>query len=265
MKHEEEVIYHTYNPKTDFVQKDFYESVVPILTDTGKFPQNIIGTGFLMNNDEGLASYVVTAKHVLRGEKNPNIMLTSKAGTQMQVGTSTLEMFGVKWISHPDGKDLAAIPLILPKRADEKILNRRIVRRAALEPSRIRSGAQIKHIGYGGKMAGKNKKTGEILGLPGAAFGVYESGTRELIKVRSACLEGDSGSPLFLNRGKGISIIGVIVRGRPLKKGEFERKKIVGNTISLPIHHVFKILNSKQMKQQVVKGLEKVEGFNRIV
>lgn len=265
MKHEEEVVYHPYNPRTDFVQKNFYESVVPILTDTGKFPQNIIGTGFLMNNDEGLASYIITAKHVLRDEKNPNIMLTSKAGTQMQVGTDTLKMFGVRWISYPDGKDLAAIPLILPKRADDKIRNRRIVRRTALEPSRIRNGAQVKHIGYGGKMTGKNKKTGEILGMPGAAFGVYESGTRELIKIRSACLEGDSGSPLFLNRGKGISIIGVIVKGRPLKKLELQRKNVIGNTIALPIHHVYKILNSKQMKQQVVRGLEKVEDFNRIV
>lgn len=265
MKHEEEVVYHPYNPRTDFVQKNFYESVVPILKDTGKFPQNIIGTGFLMNNDEGLASYIITAKHVLRDEKNPNIMLTSKAGTQMQVGTDTLKMFEVRWISHPDGKDLAAIPLILPKRADDKIRNRRIVRRAALEPSRIRNGAQVKHIGYGGKMTGKNKKTGEILGMPGAAFGVYESGTRELIKIRSACLEGDSGSPLFLNRGMGISIIGVIVKGRPLKKLELQRKNVIGNTIALPIHHVYKILNSKQMKQQVLRGLKKVEDFNRMV
>lgn len=265
MKHEEEVVYHQYNPKTDFVQKNFYESVVPILTDTGKFPQNIIGTGFLMNNNEGLASYIITAKHVLRGETNPNIMLTSKAGTQMQIGTDTLKMFGVRWIPHPDGKDLTAIPLILPKRVDDKIRNRRIVRRTVLEPSRIRNGAQVKHIGYGGKMTGKNKKTGEILGMPGAAFGVYEFGTRELIKVRSACLEGDSGSPLFLNRGKGISIIGVIVKGRPLKKVELQRRNVIGNTTALPIHHVFKILSSKQMKQQVVRGLEKVEEFDRIV
>lgn len=265
MKHEEEVIYHPYNPKTDFVQKDFYESVVPILTDTGKFPQNIIGTGFLMNNDDRLASYIITAKHVLRGEKNPNIMLTSKAGTQMQVGTDTLKMFGVRWIPHPDGKDLAAIPLILPKIADDKIRNRRIVRRSTLEPSGIRNGAQVKHIGYGGKMTGKNKKTGKVLGMPGAAFGVYGSGTRDLIKVRSACLEGDSGSPLFLNRGGGISIIGVIIQGRPLKKIELKRRSVVGNTTALPIHHVYKILNSKQMKQQVVRGLKKVEDFDRIV
>jgi len=42
MKHEEKVLFHPYNPKTDFVQSHFYESVVPILTDTGKFPKNII-------------------------------------------------------------------------------------------------------------------------------------------------------------------------------------------------------------------------------
>lgn len=265
MNHEEKVIYHKYDPKKDFVQQDFYESVVPILSGTGKFPQNIIGTGFLMNNGDRLASYIITAKHVLRGEKNPNIMLTTKAGTQMQLGTETLNMFGVNWIHHPNGKDLAAIPLILPKIADDKIRNRRIVRRAAIEPSRINNGAQVKHVGYGGGMTGKNKNTGEDLGLPGAAFGVYESGTRELIKVRSACLEGDSGSPLFLNRGKGISIIGVIVKGRALKKIELEGRNVIGNTTALPIHHVFKILNSKQMRLQVLKGLEKVKGVNRIV
>jgi len=264
MKHEEKVIYHPYNPRTDFVQKHFYESVVPILTDTGRFPQNIIGTGFLMNNGDGLASYIITAKHVLRGEKNPNIMLTSKTGTKMPVGTTTLNMFGVSWLPHPDGKDLASIPLILPKRFDERIRNRRIVSRAPLEPSGIRNGAQVKHIGYGGKMTGKNNRTGELLGIPGAAFGSYEYGTRELIQVRSACLEGDSGSPLFLNRGKGISIIGVLVKGRSLKKIELKGRNVIGNTIALPIHHVFKILNSKQMKQQVVKGLEKVKGFNRL-
>jgi len=265
MKHEEEVIYRPYNPRKDFVQKHFYESVVPILTDTGEFPQNIIGTGFLMNNGDGLASYIVTAKHVLRGEKNPNIMLTTKAGTQMQVGTDTLKMFGVRWIPHPDGKDLAAIPLILPKRADDKIRNRRILRGTTIEPSRIGNGAQLKHIGYGGKMTGKNKNTGMVLGLPGASFGAYESGTRELITVRSACLEGDSGSPLFLNRGNGITIIGVIVKGRSLKKIELHTRNVIGNTIALPIHHVDKILNSIPMKQQVIKGLEKVENFNRIV
>ena len=265
MKHEEEVIYHKYNPRTDFVQKDFYESVVPILTGSGKFPENIIGTGFLMNNGDGLASYIVTAKHVLRGEKNPNIMLTSKTGTQMQVGTETLEAFGAKWISHPDGKDLAAIPLILPKRLDEKIRNRRIVMNSKLDQSKIRMGAQIKHIGYGGKMTGKNKKTGELLGLPGAAFGTYESGTKEIIKIRSACIEGDSGSPLFLNRGKGISIIGVLVKGRPLKKEETQTADVVGNTTVIPIEHVFKILNSKQMRKQVLSGLDKVKAFDRIM
>jgi len=265
MQHEEKVIYHPYNPRTDFVQKHFYESVVPILTDTGKFPQNIIGTGFLMNTGDRLASYIITARHVLRGEKNPNIMLTSKAGTQMQVGTDALKMFGVRWILHPDGKDLAAIPLILPKIADDKIRNRRIVRGSVIVPSGIRNGAQVKHIGYGGKMTGKNNRTGEVLGMPGAAFGVYAYGTRELIKVRSVCLEGDSGSPLFLNRGKGISIIGVIVQGRPLKKIDLKKRIVVGNTTALPIHHVYKILNSKQMKQQVVRGLKKAENFGRIV
>jgi len=264
MKHEEKVLYKTYNPRTDFVQSHFYESVVPILTDTGKFPQNIIGTGFLMNYD-GSASYIITAKHVLRGEKNPNIMLTSKAGTQMQVGTDTLKMFGVDWISHPDRKDLAAIPLILPKRVDDKIRNRRIVRGSVIESSKIKIGAQVKHIGYGGKKAGKNRKTGEVLGMPGAAFGIFATGTRDLIKVRSPCLEGDSGSPLFLNRGKGITIIGIIVKGSPLERIDSKKKNVVGNTTALPIHHVYKILNSKQMRQQVVKGLEKAKSFDRII
>jgi hypothetical protein len=265
MKHEEEVIYHKYDPRKDFVQKDFYESVVPILTDSGIFPDNIIGTGFLINNGDGLASYIVTAKHVLRGEKNPNIMLTSKSGTQMQVGSETLELFGAKWMSHPEGLDLIAIPLLLPKRLDDKIRNRRIVVNSKLDPSKIKMGAQVKHIGYGGKMTGKNKKTGELLGLPGAAFGTYESGTQKIIKIRSACIEGDSGSPLFLNRGKGISIIGVLVRGKPLKQEEIQTTNIVGNTTALPIEHIFKILNSKQMKAQVLSGLDKIKSLDRIM
>jgi len=263
MKHEEDVIYRKYNPKTDFVQKDFYESVVPILTNTGKFPQNIIGTGFLMNYGK-LSSYIVTAKHVLRNEENPIIMLTTKSGDPMPVGTKVLESFGMKWISNPDGKDISAIPLILPERFDREIRNRRIVLGSYIKPSNIKTGSQVKHIGYGGKMTGINKRTGKKIGLPGAAYGTYDFGTNEFIKVRSPALEGDSGSPLFLSRGKGISTIGVVIRTKSLKK-IITQNKICGNTDAVPIHHVVKILNSEKMKLQVQKGLEKKESFDNMI
>jgi len=264
MKHEEEVNYRKYDSRKDFVKKDFYETVVPILTDSKEFPDNVIGTGFLMNYDNK-TSYVVTAKHVLRGEQNPNIMFTSIAGTQLQIGTSVLESFGVKWIHHPDVKDLSIIPLILPKRIDEKIRNRRILRNSSITPSSIKNGTPIKHVGYGGKNVGKNGKTGQLLGLPGAAIGTFDFGTKDIIKVRSPALEGDSGSPLFVNRGKGISIIGVITRTKPLKTEDVNEIKVKGNTEAVPINHLDTILNSKQMKNQVQKGLEKRNEIDNIL
>lgn len=65
MWHYEKVKYYPYDPKTDFVQKKYYESVIPITTDSGKLPQNIIGTSFLVSY--GKISYVITARHVLKG------------------------------------------------------------------------------------------------------------------------------------------------------------------------------------------------------
>ena len=40
---------------------------------------------------------------------------------------------------------------------------------------------------------------------------------------------------------------------------------VVGNTPAISIEHVFKILNSKQMRQQVLNGLDKTKAFDQII
>lgn len=64
LKHKEEVNETKYDPNSDFVDPKVQLCVVPISKNEGKFPENIVGTGFLVNYN-GL-SYIVTAKHVIK-------------------------------------------------------------------------------------------------------------------------------------------------------------------------------------------------------
>ena len=83
--------------------------------------------------------------------------------------------------------------------------------------------------------------------------------------LRSSCIEGNSKSSLFLNHRKWISIIGVLVKGIPLMKEYVHTTNVVGNTTAISIEHVFKILNSKQMRQPVLNGLDKTKAFDQII
>jgi hypothetical protein len=48
-------------------------------------------------------------------------------------------------------------------------------------------------------------------------------------------------------------------------KEDVQTTKVVGNTEAISIEHVFKILNSKQMRQHVPNGLDKTKAFDQII
>lgn len=261
MKDSEKVNLTRYDSTTDFIPKEFYQSVVPILKETGNFPENIIGTGFLFKHNE--ESYIVSAKHVVESETNPNIFFTGKGGIPIILGTDTFRGYGLDWISHTNGFDISVLPLILPETISKRIINNRIIQSELVDPSKIRSNVRIKHLGYGDKITGVYKKTKKFAGIPGAAFGRYVSGNEDKIIVKSPARFGDSGGPLFIKfRQKSRILIGVVTRtGTRVKITNLEDGEYTGETKAIPIQYVLDIINSESTQKKIETANEKIKNM----
>jgi len=260
--HRDKVEEKPYDPDRDFLSIDTQLCIVPITKDE-KFPENIVGTGFLIGFN-GL-SYVVTAKHVLKDLENPNIVFSDKKFEPWPIGTSVFSQFGITWIEHPDGIDVAAIPIILPAQIDKEINNRELAVKITISPEKILSESVVEHFGFGGKRTGKNKLTGKPIATPAGIEGLFISGNSKEIIIRSSAEEGDSGGPLFIKQNeKSGTVIGVVsLTSKLTTVTNPHQGQYTGKTTAIPIMESFKILNSDKMKNQVKIGLTKKNEYGK--
>ncbi|MBL7002127.1 MAG: hypothetical protein ISR80_05160 [Nitrosopumilus sp.] len=258
MKDSEKVNLTPYDPTTDFIPQEFYQSVIPIIKNSGNYPENIIGTGFLIQYNG--VSYIVSAKHVVESEDNPSMFFTGKGSTPIILGTDTFRGFGLDWISHPRGLDVAVMPLILPTSISQKIINNKIIQNKTIDPATIKPNVRTKHLGYGGKMTGVYKRTQKLSGTPGAAFGRYVIGNMDEITIKSPARFGDSGSPLFVKfEQKSRILVGVVTRtGTRVKITNVEDGEYTGETKAIPIQHVLDIINSKSTQEKIKNANKKI-------
>jgi len=258
--HRDEIEEKPYDNDRDFLSIDTQLCIVPITKDE-KFPENIVGTGFLIGFN-GL-SYVVTAKHVLKDLENPHIVFSDKKVEPWPIGTSVFSQFEIKWLEHPDGMDVIAIPIILPAQIDKEIINRELSVKITIPPEKIIPQSVVKHFGFGGKRTGKNKHTGKPIATPAGIEGLFISGNPKEILIRSSAEQGDSGGPLFVKQDeKAGTIIGVVSMTSTLTTiTNPHQGQYTGKTTAIPIMESFKILNSDKMKKQVEIGLEKKKEY----
>ena len=205
LKHREVVNETKYDPNSDYVDPKARLCVVPISKNEGDFPENIKGTGFLVNFN-GL-SYIVTVKHVIEELENPIIVFSDRKMKPFPIGTSVFQGFGINWIEHPDGEDLVVISLILPKSLDNKIENLHLTIKKSYHPHLIKPKIGIKHLGYGGKRTGHAKESKEGIAIPSSINGTFVSGNSDEILVRSPAEEGDSGGPLFVKESSKTAVL----------------------------------------------------------
>jgi len=163
------------------------------------------GSGFLAkvplkNNPDWWCGYVVTNWHVVRSAKTPVIRLNRRDGTVEYV-ESTAE----KWFPHPDGDDVAALPIAV-RYLDLRVWNigvNEFVTPKIIYDEDIGIGDDIMMIGRFVNHEGKQKNS------PAVRFGniammaeekiVTPTGLAQeafLVEVRS--LPGYSGSPVFV-------------------------------------------------------------------
>lgn len=256
MKDKEEVTYIPYDPKIDFGKIEFLSCVVPIVNESKRFPDNLVGTSFLLNYDK--VSFVVTAKHVLTDLENPIIQFTGKNEQNITVGTKAFNNYGIDWIKHPN-LDIAILPSLLPTSVSKKITNHYIIQKNIIDISIIQEGTKIKHIGFGEKKIGYYEKSKKPFILKGTALGLFEEIKNGKIVVKSPARFGDSGSPLFLKTPTGGGLIGVVTNADTIVKvtnkndGEY-----TGKTTAIPINHVFEIINSEKMKKMISFAKKKI-------
>ena len=262
MKHKDEIIEKPRDPETDFVTIETHLCIVPIIKDEKKFPESIVGTGFLVEYN-GL-SYIITVKHVIKDLSDPIIMFSDKKLSLMPIGISVLNNFEIDWVDHPKGLDLVAIPIILPKSIDKLIGNRHFQIKKIVKPEYIKPNSSVKHMGFGGKRTGRNKKTKKPMATPAGIFGRFISYDDKEILIYSSAEDGDSGGPLFVKESsKTGALIGIIrTTSKSTKITNPQDGEYTGSTTAIPISHIYEILESKKMKTQLVIGKQRVKELN---
>lgn len=121
------------------------KSTFPVLSQPAKTLDNITGTAFLLDF-KGIP-YVVTAHHVINSA-DPVLAFAKKNQQLITVSTSFLQKAGLKWIKHPAGIDLAAVPFHLPLPIVEELDLLKITEDKWNPSPKIKVGDYIAHLGY---------------------------------------------------------------------------------------------------------------------
>lgn len=224
---------------------------LPILERRQGTEHSFQGSSFVLRHNH--VNYIVTAKHVIEKLRNPCILFPTIDRKWQSVSTIDMSReLGLKWIYHPDGLDLAAIPFRILKNfdfiyIDEEMWNIKYS---------YKIGDHVAHLGYpNGDHANYTDGTQAFfaIAMPGEIINIDES----RITTRSDGEGGASGGPLFLSRGESISpvLIGVILEAVLNHSGQYTYK-----TKSLPIRNVIKIFETKEMINQVKAFENKLKG-----
>jgi len=229
-----------------WLPKHWRKTTFPILREPASGPEDIVGSAFLIHYHEII--YVVSAKHVI-DKDSLVVMMPTKEKKMLPIPLAALEEAGAKWIPHPAGLDLAAIPFpdALLKRLDVRIIGED----HWVTQTKIMKNSEVVHLGFPEQTHAYYEDgtpapipigmRGRIIGFQGLS-----------IQMKTAGAPGASGGPVFLKReGASPLLIGVATNikliGKPTRPSE---GKPLHETSTLPISLIKDILESKEMVEQ---------------
>jgi hypothetical protein len=235
--------------RTDaWLPKDWRKCTFPILSQPAKTSNDIAGSAFLLYYRK--IPYIVTAKHVVEIE-NPVVAFSKKDKKVLGVSSSCLAQTGLKWIEHPAGLDLVAIPFHLPLSVVEQLDVLSIKEDQWTPQPKIKVGDKVAHLGYPQKGTSVYTDGARSIfpqGMPGK---IIRLSPLYLI-MRTAAAHGASGGPVFLRRNNNTPfLIGIVVEakifGKPMRPEESE---YLNETKALPISLTKDIFETEEMRKQ---------------
>jgi len=218
------------------------------LLEPASGPKDIIGSAFLIQY-RGII-YIISAKHVVEKDSLV-IMMPTKEKKVLPIPLTSLKEAGARWIHHPAGLDLSAIPFPdgILENLDVKIIGEdRWVTQIKIQKD------SVVHLGFP-KQDHANYKDGTPasfpIGMPGKIIGFQPLS----IQMKTAGAHGASGGPVFLKReGTSPLLIGIATNikliGKPTRPDEGEP---LHETSAFPISLIKDILESKEMVKQCTR------------
>jgi len=224
------------------------KSTFPILSQPAKTFNDIVGSAFLLHYEK--IPYIVSASHVIEME-NPVIAFSKKDRQLVCISSSFLQQAGLKWIKHPAGFDLVAIPFHLPLSLVRELDVLSITEDKWASQPKIKLGDEVAHLGYPQKGTSRYCDGSPCIfpqGMPGTIICLdgFE------IIMRTAGAHGASGGPVFLRRENNSPLlVGVVTKenvfGQQTRPTE---AKYLNKTTALIASLIKDILESEQMKEQ---------------
>jgi len=222
------------------------KSTLPILEDPGLTTNDLLGSAFLLQY--GNVNYLITAKHVLEKLRDPMFGFHRIDKTLERVSCHRFEtLLGLKWVYHPSGLDIAAIPFPIKPFMDVVAIGEKYW----INAYKVPTGEIVAHLGYPLGLSSQYIDDTPSFFARVMVGNILSADIHHII-TKSPGAPGASGGPLFMkeNSNSGL-LIGIVI-----KEG-FLNRTFVDKTISLPIYEVEQTLKSKKMQEQV-KGYEKL-------
>jgi len=232
----------------EWLPKNWRKCTFPILSQPAKTSDNIVGSAFLLHYKK--IPYIVTARHVVEIE-NPVVAFSNKNRHVLGISSSCPAQTGLKWIKHPAGLDLAAIPFHLPLSLVKQLDVLSIKENQWTPQSKIKVGDEVAHLGYpqkGTSVYSDGAPSTFPQGMPGKIIRLNPP----YFIMRTAGAHGASGGPVFLRRESNpASLVGVVIEaktfGKPSRPDEFE---YLNETKALLISLTKDILETEEMRKQ---------------
>lgn len=193
-----------------WLPKEWRKCTVPILRQPAETTDHITGSAFILEYKQKL--YIVTANHVVKSE-NLVMAFTKKTTEKVNVNFPNYQKAELKWIKHPAGLDIAAIPFYLPPELEKEIDFFPIPEAQWTHP-KIKIGDWVAHLGY--PLTGTSNylnKTPCYLpqGMPGRIIKC----PKPYLIMKTASAHGASGGPVFLKVDNDKPyLIGVVIEAR---------------------------------------------------
>lgn len=231
-----------------WLHQSWRKSTFQILRQPAKTSEDLVGSAFLLSY-RGVP-YIVSAKHVIDIE-NPVVVFPKKDRKRLGVPTSEFERVGLKWIEHPAGLDLVAMPFHLPLNSVEELDIIQIPEGAWLDQPDLKEDDDIAHLGYpekGTSIYTDGTSASFPQGMPGKIISIGE----QHIEMETASARGASGGPVFLKAHiDNPTLIGVAISTRMYGNPARPDQAIYFNkTTALTISSIKEILESDEMIKQ---------------
>jgi S1-C subfamily serine protease len=231
-----------------WLPKNWRKSTFPILCQPAKTLNDITGTAFLI--DYKSIPYIVTASHVIESE-NPVIAFATKNTQLITVSTALLQRAELRWVKHPAGIDISAIPLHLPLSIIKELDLVKITEGNWNPQPKIKLGDPVAHLGYP-QRGTSNYLNGSPCLFPQAMPGNIIALSGYEMTMRTAAAHGASGGPVLLRTdNNGPKLIGIVtqakMKGQPTRPSEVQ---YCNETKAIIVSLIKDILESEQMKEQ---------------